>query len=822
MRLLPLWKHALCLSLLLLVTACKGLPLPRLVFDTPTPAATAGPPPTPLPTTIVTFRVRVPANTPAGSAPAVSLLDLISGRATTIVLTQAGTDVWTGGTSAPQGSVLTYKYARPLPSYVEEVTADGQPVPYRLLAVNTDKPLVEDLIAGWADAAPAVETGSVEGRVWNANTGQGVMGMVVTAAGQTTLTAHDGGFELHRLPVGSQRVTFVAPDGGLRPANQFVTVAAGQVTPVDLISQDPNAVHVTFVMRPPAGADSNAVPRLVGNVWQLGATFAPGPGGAALAVSRAPTLLPLADGRWAVTVELYEGSHIHYKYTLGDGAWNAELDSVGEPRLRQLVVPATDLLLDETVTTWSRARTASTTFEALTPESTPANDLISIQFRTDRWLPPLPMWRVGPNDWRFVLYNPTEFSGGIHYRYCRNMACGAADDSATPGLAATGRFFSPALLSQNLRDNLSGWQWLGSPATSGPVLPPVNPHVNFSAGAAYDEAWQPNAVPFYSQGFSALRGAGANWVSFDRRGLAVQMAPLPAYRDDPALAPLPADWRNLVATAHTVGLQVALHPVTCHYTPYGACEYWNGVNFGGAFWNDWFAAYEHYLLSQAVLARDTGTDLLVIGDFKLRPAFPGEPEAPADAEARWRGLIDRVRSVFRGQLAFELLMGDAVWPNPPAFLNAVDVVRLWWWSPLTATNAAPQAPADMTATAGSLLDAHVLPLQQRFGKPVQLSVAYLSADGAATQCLRRPDGNCHHFEDFRASAPDVSTYPLDLAEQADAYHSLLLAVNDRPWVGGLLTYGYQPQVTLRDKSLSVRGKPAEAVLAAWWSGLTGR
>jgi hypothetical protein len=298
------------------------------------------------------------------------------------------------------------------------------------------------------------------------------------------------------------------------------------------------------------------------------------------------------------------------------------------------------------------------------------------------------------------------------------------------------------------------------------------------------------------------------------------MAPLPAFRDDPALAPLPADWRNLVSTAHTVGLQVALHPVTCHYTPYGACDYWNGVNYGGAFWNDWFAAYRAYLLSQAVLARDTGTDLLVIGDFKLRPSFPGEPEAPADAEARWRGLIDNVRAVYKGQLAFELLMSDAVWPNPPAFLEAVDVLRLWWWSPLTATNAAN--PADMTAAAGALLDGHVLPLQQRFGKPVQLNVAYLSADGAATQCLRRADGACHNFEDFLPSSPDVSTYPLDLGEQAEAYHSLLLALNDRPWIGGLFTYGYQPDVTLRDKSLSVRGKAAEAVLAAWWPGLIGR
>ena len=36
------------------------------------------------------------------------------------------------------------------------------------------------------------------------------------------------------------------------------------------------------------------------------------------------------------------------------------------------------------------------------------------------------MWRVGPNDWRFVLYNPTDFTGSVYYRYCRNAACGTA------------------------------------------------------------------------------------------------------------------------------------------------------------------------------------------------------------------------------------------------------------------------------------------------------------------------------------------------------------------------------------------------------------
>jgi hypothetical protein len=212
--------------------------------------------------------------------------------------------------------------------------------------------------------------------------------------------------------------------------------------------------------------------------------------------------------------------------------------------------------------------------------------------------------------------------------------------------------------------------------------------------------------------------------------------------------------------------------------------------------------------------------LLVIGDFKLRPSFPGEPEAPPDAEARWRGLISQVRSVYSGPLGFELLMGDAVWPSAPPFLDAVDVIRLWWWSPLAQSGTTPAA--DMAVAATTLLDNHVLPLAARFNKPVILSAAYLSADGAATQCLRRTDGSCYNFEDFAPGAPDTSPYGLDLGEQADAYTGLLLALNDRPWVGGLFSYGYNPQALLRDKSLSVRGKPAEALLSAWWPPLQGR
>lgn len=817
-------KRLVCL-IVLFAAACDSLPLPRLVFDTPTPAPTEGPPATPLPATIVTFNVHIPSNTPPGSAPAVVLLDEVGGTRRTVVLTDAGNNRWTGGTEATAGAVLRYRYARPLPNYVEELTPGRQPVPFRLLAVSAggEALLVEDTVAAWTDTQFVGETGGVEGRVWNGNSGQGVSGVLVAVGGQVVVTGQDGGFIVYGLPLGQQRAAALAPDGSLRPAQQVVSVVANQTSPVDLISADPNAVHVTFLVRPPAGADPNAVLRMVGDVWQLGDNFVEGPNGSSLSAARVPVMTPLADGAWTVRVQLYAGMVLRYKYTLGDGVWNGELTSTGQPRLREYVVPLTDALVNDTITSWKKSGSTSVTFEALTPADTPGSNVVSLQFRPgSAWHSPVPMWRTGPTDWRFVLYNPTDFSGSVYYRYCRDAACGTADASDTAGAGATGHFFTPALFGQSLRDNINAWQWLGPVSGGSAALPTINAHQNFAAGFDLPDTWQPDAMPLFAQTFDAMRADGAGWVTFTRRAAARPgaAATVPSFGDDPALAPLPVAWNEITTIAHAVGLRVSLHPVTCHYTPYGVCAYWTGAPFDTAYWNNWFAAYERYLLSQAALAKQSNTDLLIIGDFKLRPSFPGEPEAPPDAEARWRGLIAKVRAVYSGPIGFELLLGDAVWPSPPPFLDAVDLIRLWWWSPLA--NSASVPASDMIVAASVLLDSQVQPLQARFNKPLILSAAYLAADGAATQCLRRSDGNCYAFEDFEPGAPDSSPYGLDLQEQADAYNALLTAVNDRPWVGGLFSYGYNPMTLLRDKSVSVRGKPAEVLLSAWWPKLQGR
>jgi len=88
----------------------------------------------------------------------------------------------------------------------------------------------------------------MDGRVWNGNTQQGVMGILVTAGGQQTLTAHDGTFTFKTC-----RWARSGPPcwRGWRaePAQQTANIAAGQTTPIDLVSADPNAVHLTFLVQ---------------------------------------------------------------------------------------------------------------------------------------------------------------------------------------------------------------------------------------------------------------------------------------------------------------------------------------------------------------------------------------------------------------------------------------------------------------------------------------------------------------------------------------------------------------------------------------------
>jgi hypothetical protein len=144
--------------------------------------------------------------------------------------------------------------------------------------------------------------------------------------------------------------------------------------------------------------------------------------------------------------------------------------------------------------------------------------------------------------------------------------------------------------------------------------------------------------------------------------------------------------------------------------------------------------------------------------------------------------------------------------SPPSFAENLDGVYLLWYAPLIGSSV-----EKMNSSIGQLLDNDIKPFQAALGKPVIIAAAYPSANGAATAYL--PMSTIFQ--------PGNSQAALDLQAQADIYQALMLAVNERAWIGGVVSRGYYPPVELQDASASIHAKPAADELWYWYPRMLG-
>jgi hypothetical protein len=156
----------------------------------------------------------------------------------------------------------------------------------------------------------------------------------------------------------------------------------------------------------------------------------------------------------------------------------------------------------------------------------------------------------------------------------------------------------------------------------------------------------------------------------------------------------------------------------------------------------------------------------------------------------------------------------------PSFLDAVDDLHIAWHAPLGQDD---DLTSDaMQAEAYRLLDTLLLNESSLQGRPLFLSVEYLSVNGGATGCAPAPDGSCRPPSSFDSGAVVDPDLPVDLAEQSAAINAVLLAAYGRETIHGFYVAGFHPAVALQDKSTSIRGKPAQQMLGYWYPRLTGR
>jgi hypothetical protein len=778
-----------------------------------------------LPKAQTIFNVTLPAQLLAGESLALSVVDEVTGLSLDPVMyPMQSVDgyTYTATLALPYNAVIKYHYVRLSSTQAPEDTALGETIRYRLYYV-AGQAEVRDILAGWSDRTYSRQTGSIQGRILNVDTGAPIPNILVSAGGERSFTDSAGRFDLEGLPTGTHNLEAYALDGTYQTFQQGATVAQGLNTEVEIKVKSAPLVHVTFYATAPK--DIQGVPiRIAGNLLELGNTFADLKGGLSTIADRMPVMALQPDGRYSVTINLPVGAYVQYKYTLGDGLWNAEHKTTGEFQMREMIVPAQDIVVQDQVQTWQSGTSSSILFEVTVPSTTPPGELIYIQYNPYGWTEPIPMWPLGNNKWAYKLYGPLNTLGTLRYRYCRNGQCGSADDISTASDSSKGREVTTSLTGQDIQDTVTDWAWLTNTEPNTLVGSAITSRgAGFVSGVEFQSSYQPNWSYFIPQAVQNVQALGANWVFFTPSWTFNRASPL-EFGLAPEEDPFWLDSAIMVSQARAMNLNVGIFAIP-HFANTKSADFWKSAPRDAAWWQTWFDHYRAFAVNYADLAAQTGSQAVILGGDWLGPALPngtladGSPSGvPADADARWNAIVSEVRQHFSGKVLWALPYTPGNFQTSLNFLQATDGIYLLWNAPLTALPG--ESKTDMVNQAGKILDNEISPLASILNKPILLALAYPSASGGSNGCLSDGQGGCLDWTALN-QPNNPGSVSLNLQGQSDLYEAILTLINTRPWVGGVISRGYYPPALLQDKSASVHGKPAADLLWYWFPRLTG-
>jgi len=719
--------------------------------------------------------------------------------------------------------VIKYRYIIAGNNNSQETGSDNLPVRYRLYKVDGAS-VIEDSISSWAGQSFAGATGDIQGIAIDSVSGLPIPDLLLNVGGIQTLTDAAGQFNLKGVLPGLNRLTAYSLDGAYQFFQQGAQIEVNLITPVQIHVAPAQMVNITFIAKMPENTVVGAPVRLAGNLLQLGNTFSDIGGGFSTIASKMPTLSLLADGKQSITLQLPIGTDLRYKYTLGDGFWNAEHKDSGEHVLRHLVVPDNDIIIEDNVETWQTGPSSAIAFDLKVPENTPAGDMIYIQFFPYAWTSPIPMWSMGDNHWTYKLYGPFDILNNFGYRYCRNAQCGSADDVASRGNATSGRQITTSIAPQDIRDQVKNWVWLEDNSYTLAAAPIQARTEDFVAGIEFQSNYTPNWMNFTSQAMQNIQGLHANWAVITPTWTFSNTQPL-VFNAQLPKDPLVNDTKLMLEQAHALNLQTAIFPMPNFPTP--AQDWWISAPKDFNWWNDWFASYRQFSLHHADIATRYDAEVLILGGDWLAPAMQngiladGQPSGiPADAEFRWNAIITDLRSHFQGEIWWAMPYASGSLVNMPSFVNNVDGIYLLWDAPLSQTTPADK-PAMLTE-ALRLLDEEIAPYQASVDKKVTLGLAVPSATGAENACIPNSLGGCLSWQELNRPKADIPSATLNVQAQTDVYEIMLNAINSRTWVNGIISRGYYPPVMLQDKSASIHGKTTADLLWYWYPRLLGK
>ena len=476
-------------------------------------------------------------------------------------------------------------------------------------------------------------------------------------------------------------------------------------------------MQVSFEVQAPDNTTPAVPIRLAGNLYQLGNTYADLAGGFSTLATRMPVLSPLPGQRYTVNLTLPAGADVRYVYTLGDGFWNADVRP--ESQSRQIIVPESGAHGERPggcLERWQQRQYCLRCDHTCRYTSwRPGSDPIQPAVRLDG--------------------DAADVEAGRKPLGVRAQQPAAADrkPSAT-GFAATGSAVQRTTLplprifaggyEVKTTDQSPGSQsechLLGMAGPPGGARPAASRGSDAAqSGFIAGVEWQPALGTLPGRHWRAamlaeVQRGGSNWTVLSPTWTYTRNTP-PILEILTGHNPLWFDLTETINQARQIDLDVALFP-----TPDFAQNpqtWWIEGKRDFAWWLVWYEQYARFLTHHADLAARTDAQALVIGGDWLDPALPGglladgSPSGvPADAETRWREIINQVRQQYGGQVWWALPFNQAIAEAPP-FLDAVDGIYLLFEEPLTSRSGRVRR-AEMEAEAARLLDTVALPLKR--------------------------------------------------------------------------------------------------------------
>jgi len=715
------------------------------------------------------------------------------------------------------GSILKYRYVKTSQESSVEFSAKGQQVRFRALKVNGPL-VVSDIIAAWQDESYQGALGRIRGQFTDNKDNTPLPNLLITAEGVQTITASDGSFILEGLTPGTHNLVVISMDGTYDEFQQNALIAEEATTPVFLSLEKRPLVDVAFEVKLPAGVDPKSTLRLATNFYSLGNLYADVFSGATALAADLPTLQPDSNGIFSLKLSLPVGSHLSYKYTLGDGFWNGELNSDGSFKVREFIVPDKNTTLRNSVASFQPLNSGAIHFEVTVPTETPLEDSVSLQLNPYAWTAPLPMSKGDNNTWSFTLYNPQNYFGQMIYRFCRNNNCDLTKEVVHPESSYI-RTITPSAEVQTIQTAVEKWQLLvpSSGATTVTIeAQGTSARPEFLSGFEIDPASSIISRSTETATYRSIAATAANWLILDPTWTATWVNP-------PLLEPVPGTdllWPDILGSvqkAKQQNLSVALFPKVNF--PNNSLTYWSAAQKDNGWWQSWFDRYHRFMVQNADAANLAGASAIILGDVGLVPAMgngslpDGTPSnLPADADAQWRQLIQDIRSRFSGAI-----VGAVNLPTQgaelPAWLDSVDALYL-----LIHPEISTESSSSFTTIFGEV-DAYfendLKPLASQANKPVLIGLsvasttdAYLGCSATGVDCSQDKSGI-------------GNTENLDLDLQAKMYNAVIMSASGKPWINGFFARGFQDAGNLQDTSDSVRGKPANDVLWYWYHFLSG-